>query len=497
VSTVSNSFSEAFFNPSDRLGFKSQRVRSLWFLALYFFGVVHWLFFLDFGRFEFDYHDWGLAAHYLVGIREGLQTGQLPLHLNPWLITERFLANPELPLSPQVLLLYVIDLRQFLLVNTLILYTAGFAGLVLLARRFNLSAFSFTLLFLIFNLNGHITAHLAAGHMMWLGYFLTPFLILLVFDAVDRGADRRWPALVALVMLALLLQGAFHFVLWSMLLIAVIALTQRSLRWPAIHALLLTAALGAIRYLPALIEFRNRDWSFVGGFQSATEVLEALIVLKSPIEAVETRFHLPEWWEIDHYVGLLALGFLVVFGVAYWIRKANDESARPIRALAPALLVLTVLALDPILRVLMTLPIPLLFAERVTSRFFILPLLFVLLFAVIALDRWLRDQQLGPGKRMLLSFGLLIIALDLWQHSRLWRLAEARHAFEIIYPTLRVAINNHADPAYFAALAAGAAITVVALIYSGWLILRAPNQTTESGAVTEAEATRDVYGSER
>ncbi|MFQ5922482.1 MAG: hypothetical protein ACE5M4_06525 [Anaerolineales bacterium] len=460
-------------------------------IALYIFGVVHWLFFLDFGRFEFDYHDWGLAAHYLVGIREGLLTGQLPLHLNPWLVTERFLANPELLLSPQVFLLFVIDLRQFLLVNTLILYTAGFAGLVLLARRFNLSAISFTLLFLIFNLNGHITAHLAAGHMMWLAYFLTPFLILLVFDAADRGVDRRWPALVALVLLAMLLQGAFHFVLWSLLLIAVLAITQPSLRRPAFLALFLTAALGAIRYLPALVEFGNRDWTFVGGFRSASEVLEALIVLKSPIEAVETRFHLPEYWEIDHYVGLLALGFLVVFGVAYWIRKANDESARPVRALAPAILVLTMLALDPILRVLMTLPIPLLFAERVTSRFFILPLLFVLLFAAIALDRWLRNQRLGPGKWMLLSFGLLVIALDLWQHSRLWRLTEARHAFEIVYPNLTVAINNHADPVYLAALAAGAAITVVALIYSGWLILRRSGRAPVSAEAGAREIARE------
>jgi len=488
---------EAFYHSPDQLGRRARRLRALWFTALFLFGVVHWLWFLDFGQFEFDYHDWGIAAHYFVGIREGLLSGSLPLHTNPWLITERFLAFPALSVSPQVFLLSFLDLRKFLLANTLLLYSGGFIGLLLLSRRARLSGITFTLLFLVFNLNGHITAHLAVGHVMWLGYFLTPYFIYLLLDATDRGADRRWPAWVALVLFLMLLQGAFHFVLWSMLLLAVLAVTQLALRKPAIHALLLAAALSAVRLLPAAIEFGTKDWPFVGGFRTAQELLEALIVLKSPVEAVETRFHLPEWWEIDHHIGLIALGFLLIFGIAYWFRKDHKPFERSVRALAPAIAVLFVLSLDPIFRVLRTLPIPFLVSERVTSRFLILPLLLILLFAVIAFDHWQHNRRLGTRTQVLFGFGLFVIALDLWQHSRLWRLTEARNAFEIIYPTLTVAISNHPDPAYFAALIIGAAITFIALAYSGWLILRAPNQTTESGAAKEAEAALEAYGGER
>ena len=180
---------------------------------MYIIGIVHWVLFFDLGRIKFNVHDWGLVAHYLRGLQQAVITGQLPLHVLPatdFTVTERFLANPEIPLSPQMLLLSLMDLGPFVLANTLFLYSVGFVGLYALAKRFKLSVFGFALLFLLLVFNGHITAHLGVGHSMWIAYFLTPFLVLLIADAAERGANWRWPVLVSLVLFAILLQGGCH-----------------------------------------------------------------------------------------------------------------------------------------------------------------------------------------------------------------------------------------------------------------------------------------------
>ena len=458
---------------------------------MYILGVVHWALFFDFGRIKFNVHDWGLVTHYLLGLQQAFETWQLPLHVFPatdFTVTERFLANPEIPLSPQILLVSLMDLGPFILANGLILYSVGFVGLYLLAKRFKLSAFSFSLLFLLLVFNGHLTSHIGVGHGMWVAYFLTPFLVLLVADAADRGASWRWPVLVSLLLFAILLQGAFHFVFWSMLLLTLLAVTAPFLRRPAIVAVILTAALSAVRFVPAIFEFTDSGWGFIGGFRSAGDMITGLASLQTPIMAAVSHFGPPEWWEVDYFVGYVGLGFLVVFGIIYWLRAENGPEARSLRVLAPALIILTFLSLDIVFRAISNLPIPFIGAERVSSRFFVLPFLFLILFAVIGLQRWLDSQRLGNGARLLLVAGLIAIALDLWQHSRVWRPSAAQLGFEVYSPNLLVYIENRPDPAYYNALIVGAAITLIAMAYSAWRLLRVPKGTPSSIEVVDQES---------
>jgi hypothetical protein len=432
-----------------------------------------------------------LTAHYLLGLEQAVTTSQLPLHVAPeipFLQTERFLANPELPLSPQVVLIPLFSLGRFVLVDTLLLFSVGFLGLYLLAKRLKLSSFSFAMLFVLFSFNGHVTAHLGVGHIVWEGYLLAPFVVLLIYIAAEGGPDRRWPVLMSLALFAILLQGAFHFVIWSALLLMLLALTQASMRRPAIVAVILTVALGAFRFIPAVSEFASSEWNFIGGFQSVSDIPVGLSTLMTPIEAANEHYGPPEWWEVDYYVGILGLGFLAVFGIFSWLRQGNNQDRKSVRVLAPALIVMTFLSLDIIFRALANLPIPFIGAERVSSRFFVLPFLFLIIFGVIALQHWLDSRRQSTGIRMLLIAGLFAIALDLWQHSRVWRPEAAQLGFKLIYPNMLVSIENRLDPAYINALIAGAAITGIALIYCAWLLLRAPKRMPASAEVIEQES---------
>ncbi|HEX9870859.1 MAG TPA: hypothetical protein VGC99_20150 [Candidatus Tectomicrobia bacterium] len=449
------------------------------YLGLYLLGLVTWSFFLEFGRFELNFHDWPKEAGYFNVLQQALTTGQLPTHIMPYLLTERFLANPEVPLSPQVLLLNHVGYSSFVLINTLLMYSLGFLGLVALARRVSATAFSFITLFLFFNFNGSLTSHLSVGHSMWVGYFLLPYFLLLVTDLASCETDRAWDAKLGLTLFGMLLVGAFHVVVWCSLLLGILGLTRKSHRKPAIRALVLTGTLGAFRLFPAAIEFASSDRAFVGGFQSTWDLLEGFVALKSPILAVESRVGAPDWWEVDYYVGWIGLLFLAYYGLIYWIRNRDSGPGKALAMLAPALVLLTVFSLDPVLRGISKFPIPLMDTERVSSRLLTLPFLFVVVFAIRGFDDWLHKTTPNSLARSFSAVALFVLALDLWQHTRLWRIGSALEALDPSPQNIAPLIINRFDPVYSSSLWIGAALTVVSLGYSFWALSRRRAETRQ------------------
>ena len=79
--------------------------------------------------------------------------------------------------------------------------------------------------FFFLNFNGHITAHYAVGHMEWVGVF---YIALFCFaDIAHAGRRKNWLGSggfgMALTMLAINLQGAVQFFLWSMAFLLLLA----------------------------------------------------------------------------------------------------------------------------------------------------------------------------------------------------------------------------------------------------------------------------------
>ena len=104
-------------------------------LGLFALGIVVWGSFLNWGAFQFDRHDWTQEGPRYAFLRQALLEGQLPLHIQSQLAaTDRFLALPDAVTAPQVVLLRWLHPAQFVLINTLLLYTLGFIGLLLLRR---------------------------------------------------------------------------------------------------------------------------------------------------------------------------------------------------------------------------------------------------------------------------------------------------------------------------------------------------------------------------
>jgi hypothetical protein len=323
---------------------------------------------------------------------------------------------------------------------------------------------------LLFNFNGQITAHYAVGHLEWTGYFFLPYFILMLLKIVDdEKANWKWVLYVSTIFLLMAIQGAFHFVLWCWIFLLTWGLFfPRKYLLPAIKAILFSLLLCLIRFLPPAIEFIGGGKIFISGFPTVTDLFSAMIAIKYPADALSSPFRSLGWWEVDSYVGLIGLVLLIYFGVYMTWRKGSG-----IKTLLAPTAVLIFLSIGQIYSLINRLPIPLLDSERISSRFFILPLAVLIILASIQVQGFLNKQGNRSIIERVLSLALLILlAHDLYQHSRIWRVSNMVQLFASTPVDIQSRVIHHPDPLYFGALGIGAACTLFTFIVLIFLTLR-------------------------
>lgn len=423
----------------------------LLFTGLFLGGLLYWGSFLDWTNNHFDIQDWHIhVGPYLDFLTKALRSGQFPMHADsPYMIPAQYLARQNRPLSPQILLLYFLNPAAYVLVNVWLFYSLGFVGLLLICERYKLSFVSFLSMILLFNLNGHIVAHMGSGHLEWVGYFLLPFYVLLVLKMVE-GEETGWKWLLSmsLVMLGIVLQGAAHFFIYCASFLFLLALFQPRFFPPVIKAIILSALVSMARILPPAIQFAGgTGLESLGGFESVSQALEMLV---SPSSR--------GYWEQTYYVGALGLAFLLYFGI---IRNwARNERHRVLYLPALAMIFFSV---GVIYLPLFSSGIPFLDSQRAPTRFLIVPLVFLVTLAGIQfqslLDEWGQNDW---EKYIMMLFGGALMAYDLLYNSRIWSLdnySSSARATDII----EVAVANYPDPSYTATLVIGFACTLVTL----------------------------------
>jgi hypothetical protein len=441
--------------------------------ALYLGGALLWVYFFNGGKVPFDRHDWTQTGAYYSFMRNALLSRQLPLHMGSTLVTtDRYLARPDTLLSPQALLLIFLEPGPFMLANVLVMYTLGWVGLLMIRRRYHLALVPFAALLLLFNFNGHITAHLAVGHSEWVGYFILPFFVLLVLKLVDGEGDSAvpkagwgWTLSMALVLFGLVLQGAFHFFLWCLIFLGGLGLFHPRYARAVIKAGLAGGLLSLVRLLPPAIEYIHGGVMFNSGFPTLTDLLTALTVIRTPLEVASLPNKSLGWWEVDTYVGLAGLAFLLYFGVyRTWSNRSRPGGQGAAHLLAPLFLV-GFLSIGQVYRLISSVPLPLFDSERISSRFMIVPLVVLVVLGSVQLQHFFDEGRWQGWRVRLLAVGLLVLmGHDLVQHTRIWRVVHMADLFPSTPVDIRSLVTNHPDPPYFTALAVGLAGTLLALV---------------------------------
>lgn len=396
-------------------------------VVLFLAGIVHWGLFLQAGESFFDSGDWAKEYKYFAVLQESVQTLRIPYHVSyplSLMNTQRFMAIPE-TLSifwPPTLLLAFLDIQSFILVNILILYSIGFAGCLLIQNRYRLSPFVFFLLFALFNFNGYITAHLAAGHAMWVGYFFLPmiaYFLLKILEEQDGWDAAGW---LAVGLLGMILQGAFHMFIWCMLFLALVVIGARTLRARAqiLVAMLLGMLLAGLRLWPAMLMV-NVQRGIESGYTSWGLFLSALTRIQPWSLEINSRML---FWEYNFYISTLGLIFILVFGIVFrFYRNARLVAAR-YPGLDFALLVMLLLSAGNTYQWLAAhIPCALLAIERVPSRFLEIPFIFLLVVACIRAQRVIQTICRHPMVAGLFLAAAVMLSILLACHSYAWRAA--------------------------------------------------------------------------
>jgi len=441
-------------------------------VLLYICGAVLWGIFLNWGSIPFDYHDWAeINAPRIAFAGDAVRKGVLPLHMPDGSalrnLTDRYMSIPDVLLTPQLLLMRWMDAGRFMLVNLLLLYSAGFAGLVWLKQKFRLSGFLFTILFILFNFNGHIVAHLSVGHYTWVGYFLLPwfFILLIKLDETPRTRYWRWISLMAGLLFFLFLQGSFHQYLWCLLFLGFYALANWRKLLPVVGGAFFSGLLLLVRFLPVTLLFGQFDIEFRGGYPRPWHILSALIIQRLPAELKESiNFNSNlGYWEFDLYVGIAGFFFLLLAASVWLLPQFKGRRFSP--WLNP-ILFLAFFSIYKFYQPLYNLPIPILNSERVTSRFIIMPLLALLFISLPAvqagLDSWSRNWR----TKAILMILAVWMGYDMLRHTLAWRVTEAVKAFRFTAVDLSIkTVANHTDPAYTNLILIGAIATLITALF--------------------------------
>jgi hypothetical protein len=413
-------------------------------IVLFSIGFAFWCWFFNRGRLTFVPHDWSLFGKYLSVIKQSLADKAIPYYVsNHFLGTDRFLGLPETILSPQIFLLNYSSIGTFVLIHFLILYTLGFAGCILIKRKFELSLFTFSILFMIFNFNGHIISHLSVGHLSWGGYFLLPYFVLWSINLADGEDSKHQIGKLAFILFGILLQGSLHIYLWCLILLGTLCIQGKGLRKPIMMIILLSFSLSAFRLFPAAITFFNKEHGFVSGFPSIAVLVESLIQIRDPNYLIPMGSVIGVrvgWWEFSHYISVLGFGMIIYFG--YYQRLKNYSGPDPylFRHFDLPIIVLTVFSLSYIFGLIASLPIPLINVERNSSRFLILPLLLLTVISCVRLQQTLNNHKVALNTGLMALAGLLHGLFSLGTNALNWQLVNLQASFKDLQTDLTVSL---------------------------------------------------------
>nr|MBI9047766.1 hypothetical protein [Anaerolineaceae bacterium] len=322
-----------------------------------------------------------------------------------------------------------------------------------------------TLLFFLFNFNGHILSHLSVGHITWGGYFLFPWLVLLILNLLDGDKSWRWVLQFSVLSFLIFIQGSYHQYVWSLIFLGLIGLFSWRYFVPVLKGLIGAVLISMVRILPpALHALEGRfNLEFIGGYTHVSQIFEAMVTFKAPWEALDLDlpFTSLSWWEFDLFIGFLGL-LALILGVVYWVKGIQQKKSW--NALWLPMLLMTALSIGRVYNLLIKLQIPIFGGERVSSRLISIPFVFLLVLAAVGIQGWLNAKKKSTGMQIGLLVLLGMMINDIWQYIKVWQISNISANFEMVWVDLSTkTVANHPDPQYLIALWIGSGISLITL----------------------------------
>lgn len=433
----------------------------------YIAGLAYWCVYFLKGHPTLTANDWLKEQVFSNIVRDSMQSLSLPWQMSVDFYhagVRELIANPEISLTPDVLLLGVLPNNAYFLAHWLIFFTLGFIGTVLLARKYQLASLPFLFVVALFNFNGYIGTHLSEGHIQWAGCFLFPWFFSWLGDlAAPAKIDRTRSALkIALLFGILFLNGSFHMAIWCLMFLAITLVYRRDMT-PQILCIILLAALMAVaRLLPAAFYFPAKT-DFVSGYPSISTLLDAFTYIYNPGNPDGTGSHGDlKWHEYSFYIGYVGFVFLLVGAYEYVKRGLKIIPVWWV----PAALVMFMFSLGDVYQLIPNSGIPFSTIERVASRFIVIPFCVLLLVAAVGFTHL--EQRYRHYTQLVLGIALVPMLGEIFQSARKWRIQSHEAVFGVSDIPVVTIVESH--DAVLRLLVAGSwsisiTATVVAIVW--------------------------------
>ena len=460
----------------EELSTKNKRFRVLELLlviVIFSFGVRQWSNFFNKGNISFTSLDWRLNHLYYSVIHDSVQENTIPYHItklryNEW-NTDRFFSIPETNISPQVLLLKSMNLGRFIHFNALLMYLIGFIGLFLLKRKYSLTIIPFSILFLLFNFNGHIVSHLGAGHLSWFGYFFVPLFFYYLTDLVEQKNIQLACLKLALISFFMILQGSFHIFVWSLLFLTLVGLFNAKYLKHVALVLILAFLLSLFRIVPALMSLPEMERVIEMGYPTITILLDSLIRIKdctyNLMSPAVFTFH---WWEYNNYIDILGLFILLYFGI--YVRITNSD--RGFKEMDIPMTIFFLASLSYFYSAVAGIKLPFVGFERVPSRFLVIPVIALTIISTVKMQEHIHIFKTNVLTRFLALIGVAYLQYTLVAvHLKLWGV-EKMETLWPLGPGYIANIISKTDPAYFLGLQISTLVSLITFVIISLLIIK-------------------------
>lgn len=472
---------------------KGRLIEALFYGLLALSGIFLWGYFLDWGKNLGYFQDWAIITEpRLTFLKNALIGFHLPLnslgHFQMGeIFTNRFLAIPDSILSPQIILLWFLSVNQFCLIQIWILFLLGFWGLLKLRRSLSLSPLAFIVLFLLFNFNGHILAHITVGHLSFGPYFLYSWFVYFILEWIRGDQSWKWIAKMVILLLFIVLNGGYHQFIYCLIFLGLLAIFYPSHFWFLIKTILLAVGINLCRFLPEVSILNGAKSTYLAGFIDVQTLLTSLFQRISPAD--ESNFggltaHLG-MHEFTYYIGILGAIFVLYFGL---IRHFTDKKqSKEFNRLIFPLLILGLLCMNQVFLLLRTvLPLPFFTAERVPMRIFSLLLVFLLVLGASQFQKWVESPSRSK-MTVLLSLILLLYGMhDIWQNFTNWTISNASTIYEYVAfnPANWIVQDNLQDKFYLFLIVLG---WVGTLVCFGFLVYKVTREWKPGKTVYKLE----------
>jgi len=383
----------------------------------------------------FSLQDWPKINQMFGVIKDALQGGVIPYHV-PEIdniirsVQGRFFAAPSYTIAPHVLLIYFLDPATFYLLNLLLMYSFGFYGCILIQRYYSLGLIPFTFLFFLFNFNGYFVEKYVAYGDAQMGYFLVPFLILYTLKVSETTIKNlrlqiRYGLLIGITLSGMLWLGSLHIFLNCVTFVLIWGLVNYKL-WKVSLTFFATAIItSAIRILPALVTVdkggRSELWPGYGHTHNIIAAFVKLPTLTSP-----WYFHS---WEYSIYTGGFGLCALIYFCCLGSFMKGKRVQFNGWYSIGIPCIYVLVLSMWGFRKYLAPDFIPLINKEYIPSRYIFIPIIIFTVIASINMDEFIKKYNNNKIK-FILSVLCFLIAVSVFNHSRVWRMHKVQNDFD-------------------------------------------------------------------